>query len=510
MTRPQILIEVSWETANMVGGIHTVLATKAAAMRAYYPEHSIAIGPDLWKDSPEPPSIRREEIFPGLGERARKRGLAVRQGRWTIPGEPACLLVDFSGLYAAKDEILARLWTDFGVDSLLAVELVRKLESAVGRPLPPTLLFERRCISDVAAHLGGAAVAQSAQQATPAPLPPPPADERVTLPPPREVAEGGHAAVLATPGALRLVRLASEPPAPGEVEIAVEAAGVNFIDVLATAGMHPRIASAAFVPGHEVAGTISRVGAGVALAPGMRVMALVRAGGYAERVVTPAESVTPLPDGVSAEDAAAVLLVGLTAIACLEEHAHLRAGETVLVQAAAGATGTACVQLAKHLGARVIGTAGGPEKLAHLARLGVDHPVDYRTTDFADAVRALTCGRGVDVIVDSLSGDAIGKGLGVLAPGGRFVEIGAAGVVPVPPVDPRVLFARDQAFIGCNVGRLDESPARLARLAARLLEHLASGALRPAIGGRYSLSDAADAHALLRARGNLGKLVLRP
>ena len=119
MTRPQILIEVSWETANMVGGIHTVLATKAAAMRAYYPEHSIAIGPDLWKDSPEPPSIRREEIFPGLGERARKRGLAVRQGRWTIPGEPACLLVDFSGLYAAKDEILARLWTDFGVDSLL-------------------------------------------------------------------------------------------------------------------------------------------------------------------------------------------------------------------------------------------------------------------------------------------------------------------------------------------------------------------------------------------------------
>jgi myxalamid-type polyketide synthase MxaE and MxaD len=236
-------------------------------------------------------------------------------------------------------------------------------------------------------------------------------------------------------------------------------------------------------------------------------MALVPAGGYGERVITPAASAARVPPGIDLDDAAAALVSGLTAISALEHHARLRRGERLLVQAAAGATGSACVQLGVHAGAVVFGTAS-PHKHEALRRLGVTHAIDYRARDFADAVRELTGGEGVDVIVDSLSGDAITRGLDILRPGGRFVEIGAAGVVAVPPVDPRRLFAADQSFIACNVARLDRDPERLRGLYARLVELLTEGVLRPLIHARLPRARADEAHELLRTRANVGKVLL--
>ena len=371
-------------------------------------------------------------------------------------------------------------FVSLGVDSLLAVELVRRLERAYGRRLYPTLLFEHKTIEEVAAHVDASALPATGVSADDKD------DARSAAPP------------AWTPDA---------PLGPNDIEIAVRAAGVNFIDLLAARGLHPTLRGD-FVPGHEVAGEVTRVGRAVAEPRvGARVLALVRAGGYGDRVITPAGSAIVLPAALAFDVAAAALIGGLTAISALEHHARLRAGERVLIQAAAGATGSACVQLAVHLGATVFGTAS-PHKHDTLRRLGVTHAIDYRARDFAAAIRELTGGDGVDVIVDSLSGDAITRGLDILRPGGRFVEIGAAGVIAVPPVDPRRLFAADQSFIACNVARLDRDPPRLRAHLERLVELLAAGVLDPLIHARLPRARAEEAHELLRTRQNVGKVLL--
>lgn len=403
-----------------------------------------------------------------------------------------------SALKLPRDRVDPRTpFARLGVDSLMAVELVLRIERRYRTKLFPTLLFEYPNVDELAVALtdrfGVTAPA-------PAPAPRPGAPAR---------ADGGYPALLVGDGALQSAALAPRDPGPGELAIEVRAAGVNFIDLLAVAGMHPILGDASFVPGHEVAGVVTAVGDGVTdHRPGDRVMAILRDGGYAARAVTSAASVARLPDAMSFTDGAAIVITGLTAIACVEHHGRVRAGERVLVQAAAGATGTACVQLAVRAGAVVFGTAS-PGKHDHLRALGVAHAIDYTRADFADAVRAITASdRPLDVVIDSLSGDAITRGLALLRPGGRFIEIGAAGVVDVPPLDPRELFARDLSFAGCNVGRLDADPDRVRAALARLTELLAAGALRPAVGHSFPLADAAEAHALLRARKNVGKVVL--
>lgn len=389
-----------------------------------------------------------------------------------------------------------------GVDSLMAVSLVHALERKLGLALYPTLLFEHPTVEALVAHLErqGALPLGAAAPAAP-----------VTTP--AALRQGAVRGWLAGAGGLEPAALEVGPPGPGEVRIAVRAAGVNFIDLLAAAGHHPVIREPSFVPGHEAAGVVLAAGEGVsAFAPGDRVMALLPRGGYAQEVIASAEACLPLPSGLSFAGGASLVVTGLTAIACLEEKGRLRAGERVLIQAAAGATGLACVQLALHLGATVLGTASAPEKLARLRDLGVAWPLDYRREPFDDAVRRVTAalpgGPGVDLVVDSLSGDAIPRGLALLRPGGRFVEIGAAGVVAPPAVDPGRLFMADQDLVTVNVARLDANPGRRRALFDRLEQLVAEGVLRPQVGHALPLEDAPAAHALLRERRNLGKVVL--
>jgi myxalamid-type polyketide synthase MxaD len=469
--------------------------------------------------TPEARSLAALDLDPGR-EGALRAAFRRPSGRGGIPEEvrPSAVSDDAP----LRDFVRARLaqhlrcgpgdvdprapFQSLGVDSLMAVTLVRELERRLERRLYPTLLFEFQTVDALVRHL-------EASQPEPAPAPSEPVAPATPADP-----ESTTWAWEARDGGLARVALTRRDPAPGALEIEVQAAGVNFIDLLAQAGAHPLHGSRPTLLGHEVAGEVSAVGADVVgFAVGDRVAALVGAGGCATHVEVPAASVYRLPDDVSWEEGAALLISGLTAIACVELKGRLREGERVLVQAAAGATGLACARLALHHGAEVFGTASAPEKLERLAELGIDHPIDYSVEPFDLAIRRIldgpsledeASGEGLDLVIDSLSGDAIPRGLALLRPGGRFVEIGAAGIVATPVVDPRQLFSDDLDFATVNVARLGADPARLTRALERLGELVTAGVLRADVGHRLSLEEAPRALALLRERRNLGKVVL--
>ncbi|MFG2988620.1 SDR family NAD(P)-dependent oxidoreductase [Streptomyces sp. NPDC048257] len=401
-----------------------------------------------------------------------------------------------------------------GIDSLLAVSLTRRIGAHFGLELPATFMFNHRTVDAVGLYLDGllgSAEAQGPDGRSDA-LPEPPAEsaQEITLDEAERHSTVRGYTVVAGPSGLdmRLQDVPVRKPAPSEVVIDVHAVGVNFIDVLASTGFHPFLSEPPFVPGHEVAGVVHAVGDAVEhIRPGDQVIALTLQGGYAARVTTEAYTVAPLPSGVSFTDAVAMLISGLTAIACLEREARVDPGDRVLIQAAAGATGTACVQLALHHGATVFGTASTEAKLDHLRALGVQYPINYVQADFADAVRELSPDQGLDLIVDSLSGDAVGRGLALLRSGGRFIEIGAAGVLDLA-VNGRDLFMSSRSFCTVNVGALARDPSRLRPLMDRLVELIDTGVFRPAVGGVFALEDAPKAITQLRNRANIGKFVI--
>src|SRR5436190_24057942 len=223
------------------------------------------------------------------------------------------------------------------------------------------------------------------------------------------------------------VRDGPEPtPGPGQALVRVRAAGVNFADVSARLGLYPDAPPRPCVVGYEVAGTIERLGAGVDgdLAVGRRVIALTRFGGYAEAVAVPVAQVFPMPDSMSFEEGASIPVNYLTAVLMLRHFGNVRSGDRVLVHAAAGGVGMAAIQLCRIAGADVFGTASAG-KHALLREAGVAHAIDYRTEDFEAAVRRLTGGRGVDIVLDATG--AFRKSYRCLAPLGRLVCFGLSG-----------------------------------------------------------------------------------
>jgi NADPH:quinone reductase-like Zn-dependent oxidoreductase len=319
------------------------------------------------------------------------------------------------------------------------------------------------------------------------------------------------------------VRDGPEPaPGPGQVLVRVRASGVNFADCMARLGLYPDAPPRPCVVGYEVAGTVERLGAGVdgGLAPGQRVVALTRFGGYAEAVAVPAAQVFPLPDSMSFEEGAAIPVNYLTAVLMLRHFANVRAGDTVLVHAAAGGVGTAAIQLCRLAGATVIGTASAA-KHAFLRDLGVAHAIDYRTEDFETEARRLTGGRGVDIVLDATG--AFRKSYRTLAPLGRLVCFGISGattgptpsrlaavkrLVTLPFFHPIRLMNDNKAVIGVNLGHLWDRIDMLRREMLDLLGDCAAGRLKPHVGATFPLAEAARAHRLLQERGNVGKVLL--
>jgi NADPH2:quinone reductase len=298
---------------------------------------------------------------------------------------------------------------------------------------------------------------------------------------------------------------------PGMLGVDVRAAGCNFFDILMVRGQYQVKPPFPFVPGAELAGVVREVGAGVeGFAPGDRVLASVPLGAFAERAAVPAAGAWRMPEGLSFEAGAALPIVYPTSHVALVLRAALRAGETLLVHAAAGGVGIAAVQIGKALGARVIATAGGAEKLAVARRAGADVAIDYDAGEWVEAVRAATDGRGADVIYDPVGGDVFDASLKCIAWSGRLLVIGfASGRIPEVKLN-RVLL-KNIALVGLHWGAYAmHEPQRIAETFRALFALYAAGKIAPVIFRAYPLAELPEALAALGSRRTYGKVVVTP
>ena len=293
-----------------------------------------------------------------------------------------------------------------------------------------------------------------------------------------------------------------EEPTPGEGEVLVEIArsGVNFADTHATRNDYLAEQQLPLIPGAEVSGRTP---------DGRRVAALLGSGGYAEKVAVPEAMLIPVPDQVDDDQAAGALLQGLTAIALVQRCARIEAGETIVVEAAAGGTGTLAVQLAKRAGARVIGLASSAEKRALVEELGADATVDSRAEDLGEAIRAANDGNRVDAVLHMSGGAAFEAEMGVLAPLGRMVVFGIASREQ-REISTAALLRGSKTVVGFWLAHLLGRRDLLAPMIGELLAALAAGELKVTVGDVYPLSEARRAHEDLIGRRTTGKLLLDP
>ena len=338
-----------------------------------------------------------------------------------------------------------------------------------------------------------------------------------------------RAVVVTRRGGPEVLRVEDRPepsPGPGEVRIAVRAAGVNFADVMARMGLYPDAPPLPAVVGYEVAGVVDAVGPGVlAPAPGDRVLALVRFGGQAEQVVLPAAQALPMPEGMTFEQGAALPVTYLTAHHALFRVGRLLAGQSVLVHMAAGGVGIAALQLCRTVpGVTVLGTASASKHEAIRAE-GCDHPIDYRNRDYAEEVRRLTGGRGVDLVLDALGGGDWRKGYRLLRPAGMLVACGFANLAggrrrsvvralgqlaAMPRFSPVSLMDDNRAVAGVNMGHLWGEEELVMPAFRALLELFREGRIRPRIDAVFGFEEAGLAHERLQSRANVGKVLLVP
>ncbi|HLY36564.1 MAG TPA: NAD(P)H-quinone oxidoreductase [Candidatus Binatia bacterium] len=300
---------------------------------------------------------------------------------------------------------------------------------------------------------------------------------------------------------------------PSDVRIRVRATAVNRADLLQRQGLYPPPPGASPILGLECAGEVAEVGASVTgVKVGQRVMALLAGGGYAEEAVVDHGCVIPVPAGMSDEEAGAFPEVFLTAFSniFMPGLGALASGESALVHGGGGGVGTAAIGLLREVGARSFVTAGSDDKCRQCEALGATAAINYRTADFADRTRALTDGRGVDVILDHIGAAYLEKNLAALATGGRLVLIGLMGGARAEVNLAQLLVQRLAAIGSMLRGRPVAEKARIvAAFRARFGEALAGGRLRPPIARVFPLAEAGEAHRLMQSSEHFGKIVLR-
>lgn len=305
-----------------------------------------------------------------------------------------------------------------------------------------------------------------------------------------------------------------EPEArPGEVVVGVEAAALNFFDILLCQGKYQERPDLPFTPGAEVSGTVLAIGEGVEdLEPGARVLATppLPRGGFAERVAAPAAGgVFPIPEAMPFEKAAALHTVYQTAHVGLHRRAGLKEGETVLVHAGAGGVGSAAIQVAKAAGARVFATAGGPEKVEVCRSLGAEVAVDYREEDFVEVVKGETGGRGADVIFDPVGGEVFDRSRRCIAFEGRLVVVGfTSGDIPKAPANHALV--KNYSVVGLHWGLYNKvMPEIIARTHDALVGLFEKGEVDPLVHATVPFEELPDALELLGSRKTRGKLVVK-
>ena len=317
---------------------------------------------------------------------------------------------------------------------------------------------------------------------------------------------------------------------PGEVRIAVKAAGINFADTMARLGLYPDAPKTPCVMGYEVAGTVESVGDGVSEhAVGDRVVAGTQFGGQAELVVVPEVQVLPLPERLSFEQGAAFPVNYGTAYAALIVMGSLREGDRLLIHAAAGGVGIAATQIARNVGAEIFGTAS-PSKHDAIRAQGVKHAIDYRNQDFESETMRITNGEGVDLIIDALGPTSFRKDYRLLRPGGRMVMYGLSEatsesgrnmpamlkglfkmpLATVPWWKSLMMMNENKGIFGLNMLKWWEREGSLDRVTEPLMADLEAGRLEPVVAEAFSFEQAGDAHKFIAERRNVGKVVLFP
>ncbi len=311
------------------------------------------------------------------------------------------------------------------------------------------------------------------------------------------------------PEQLELVETRAPSPGPGQASVKIAAAGVNYIDVYFRTGLYK--AAPPIAIGMEAAGVVEAVASGVtSVAPGDRVAYAMVRGSYAEYATVPAAQLVKIPDQIDFTTAAAAMLQGMTAHYLTHSTFNLKNGNTALVHAAAGGTGLLIVQMAKLLGARVIGTASTEAKAAFAREAGADETILYNEQDFETEVKRLTDGRGVDVVYDSVGAATFLKSLNCLRLRGMMVSFGNASG-PVPSFEPLLLSQKGSLFLTRpSLTAYTATPEELHWRASDVLNRIASGQVKIRIWKNYPLSEAPQAHRDLESRATAGKLLLIP
>jgi NADPH:quinone reductase-like Zn-dependent oxidoreductase len=322
------------------------------------------------------------------------------------------------------------------------------------------------------------------------------------------------------------VREAPDPkPKAGQVRVRVQASGINFADILARMGLYPDAPKLPAVVGYEVAGTVDGVGEGAeGFSDGDRVVSMTRFGGYSDVICVPQAAVRLIPDALDFEGAASIPVNYLTAWLMLVRLGNVRPGETVLVHACAGGVGLAAVQICRHFGAEIIGTASAG-KHQRLLDMGVSACIDYRAQDFQDEVKRLTEGRGVDIALDAVGGESFRKSYKSLADLGRLFIFGVSSLAPgtkrswisaltglskMKSFKPLQLMNHNKGVYGVNLGHLWHRGDELTAMLGQILDLFADGTFKPVVDRSFPFSEAAAAHRYIQERKNFGKVVLVP
>lgn len=324
-----------------------------------------------------------------------------------------------------------------------------------------------------------------------------------------------------TPDVLRVEEFTLEEPGPGQVQVEVAFAGINFADLVMRIGFYRDAPPKPFVPGYEIAGRIVAIGAGVkGWRKGQRVAAATRFGGYATHVNVPASSLFAVPRSIQLEEAAAFPVQWMTAWAALHESARVRRGETVLVHGGAGGVGLAAIAIARQAGCTVLATAGGPDKVAFLREQArVDVAIDYQAGPWLDEVGHAS----VDVVLDPIGGAHLKDSLRAIRPGGRVVAYGASDtttrranplrglrMLRAMKMSAIPLIMHSKALMGLNLLRLWDAGVDLGPAAENLMTSMVAGSLpKPRVDAVFDLDDAPAAHQYMHDRRNIGKVLLR-
>ena len=310
----------------------------------------------------------------------------------------------------------------------------------------------------------------------------------------------------------------------GQILVRVRAIGLNFADVFGRLGVYPNTPPPPFIPGLEFSGDVVAVAPDVSKFRGQeRVMGYCRLGSHAEYVALGVHYATLVPERMTYEEAAAFLATGMSAYHGLVRLANLRRGEKLLIHAAAGGVGLACIQIAREIGAEVFATAGTEEKLALAGRFGADHLLNYRDTDFAGEITKITTGYGVDVVMDSVGGEVFKKSWHILAQMGRYILYGVSSVTGkgamnrlkaaaafsmMRPIFPPSLMSANRGIHGFNLGTLAGKESYFSDAAREILGYFDQGFLKPVIGHVFPFEKIVEAHAFLQTRQSSGKIVV--